>query len=169
MAASRFAHSAPAPTVTAAAKPRASKLHAAVKPDIVVEDTTLVGDDDVQSAWTKLNAQVHAFAATVGAPSWKRVALSWLLSLVAYGAVFYGAMQLVDMLCFAAVAYTGLGFISFMVAFIGILVAMIAATTAAGFVFRVVMAFDYANVKVRVSGWFGGVTGLVTSHKPTPA
>lgn len=167
MAASKFAR--PAPTVTAAAKPRASNLHAAVKPDIVADETTLAGDDDVHSAWAKLNAQVHAFAATVGAPSWRRVALSWVLSLTVYGAVFYGAMQLVDMACFAVVAYTGLGFISFMIAFIGILVAMVAATTAAGYVFRGVMAFDYTNVKARVSGWFSGVTGLVTSHKPTPA
>lgn len=160
MAASKFAR--PAPTVTAAAKPRAK-----VKATVVEESTTLAGDDDVASGWEKLHAQVHAFAATIGAPSWKRVLLSATLGLLTYGGIFYGCMALVDAACFAAIAYTGVGFIAFMIAFIGIMVSMIGATTAGMWVYRQAMMFEYTNVKARVSGWFGGVTGMVTSRKPT--
>jgi hypothetical protein len=150
---SRFASSPAAKPVAvkADAKPRAQR----VKPTVVDEVIEPQPQASSESYFERMRAAADDYFASINAPSWTRRVVSITLGLIGYGTVFYGLMQLVDVLCFAAIAYTGVGFISFMVAFLGVLASVIAACTAGKWVYDQAMVFEYSNFKARVTSFFG--------------
>lgn len=161
MATSKFARTATAqaaaPKAARKTAPRA-KVHAA-QPEVEVGSKEwaehfaerIAGADN----GFKLPSSARVFAATIG-------------GLVAYGGSFYWGMAAVEIVCTAVVGITGIGFISFIVWFLGAVLAMLAALRIGYKVAVVVLGYragDFTNAcqntklaaqsKVStVRGWF---------------
>lgn len=128
---------------TVAAKPAPEAVHAA---DV---------SEDSASWLDKIQQSVDGFMKSVHMPPKTRFIVSTLLGLLACASTLYFSMQLVEMLVVGAMLYTGIGFISFVITFIGVFVALMSAVTAGSKVFDFAMSFEYSNVKSRVSKFFG--------------
>lgn len=128
-----------------ASKPKATVVEPVAEPVAEASEETL---------FERMRASADAYFAKIGKPTWVRQLVSIGLGLITYGTVFYACMGLVDALCMAAIAYSGIGFISFMVAFLGILASLLVASTAGKFVYDTAMAFEWSQVKARCVGWF---------------
>lgn len=101
-------------------------------------------------------------------PSASRVFASTALGLGTYGASFYGTMGLVNLATTAAMTLTGVGFISFMVWFLGAVIAIVSSLRLGYFVASKVLGYqpgDLAGVGESISlaaaskvslvrGWF---------------
>lgn len=134
-----------------------------VKPAKVITPTTKVelpepepttAEQEVHSAWRQVEDAVRGLAAKIKRPSWVRELVSVTLGLVTYAAVVYGAMQLVDIVVLAAVTYTGVGFISFLITFLGVLAAFMAAFTLGKLAYSVAAKFEFSSVKQRALSMF---------------
>lgn len=143
---------------TAAAKKTIVKPAKRITPTTKVElpepnaDTSV--EDEVLSAYAKINAAFNDLWSKVKRPSWVRELVNITVGLVTYASVIYGCMQLLDIVVMAAIAYTGVGFISFMVTFLGMLAAFMLAFKAGTVAYNVAAAFEFSAVKQRVTGWF---------------
>jgi hypothetical protein len=148
---SKFAQAKPAAkkTIVKPAAPRARTTH------VEVEDVEVVGpEDDVQSAYQRIRDAAESLFARLHRPSWTRTLINATIGLVSYASVWYGSMVLLDMLMLGVVAYTGLGFISFLVAFLGVVLSFMAAFKAGKLAYDLAAAFEFSSVKSRVTGWF---------------
>lgn len=121
-------------------------------PEADVPDTS--AEDEVLSAYAKINAAFNELWSKVKRPSWVRELVNITVGLVTYASVIYGCMQLLDIVVMAAIAYTGVGFISFMVTFLGMLAAFMLAFKAGTVAYNMAAAFEFKAVKQRVTGWF---------------
>lgn len=128
---------------TATAAPQPEAVHAA---DV---------SEDSASWLDKIQQSVDGFMKSVHMPSKTRFIVSTLLGLIACASTLYFSMQLVEMLVVGAMLYTGIGFISFVITFIGVFFALMTAVTAGSKVFDFAMSFEYSNVKSRVTKFFG--------------
>jgi hypothetical protein len=141
------------PVVT---EPVAQPTHAAQLPD---EQTLL---DKLRLAWDE-------YSSVINQPTWVRRITSVALGLLTYGGVFYLSIQLVDMLVAGAMLYSGVGFISFMAAFLGICAALVAATTLGVYVYEFAMAFEASRVRDRFNSWVDGARARFISTSPAEA
>ena len=128
---------------TVAAKPVPEAVHAAdVEPDT--------------AGWmARIQSSVDGFLKSIHTPSWTRLLISGLLGIIATGATLYFSMQMVEIMVIGTMLYTGIGFVAFMVTFIGMFVALVSAVTAGSKVFDFCMEFEYSAVKSRVTKFFG--------------
>lgn len=106
-----------------------------------------------QSTYARMHQAVQDWLATAEAPTWARKLVATTLGLVTSAGVFYMSMGLVDALCVAAITYTGVGFIAFLAAFLGIFAALMLSVTTGTKVFEIAMTFDYPTFKRRVIGF----------------
>lgn len=113
-----------------------------------------VTETSPETLFERMRAAADQYWASIHTPTWTRRIASIALGLVTYGGVFYGCMQVVDVICMAVVMYSGVGFLSFMAAFIGVLLALILATTTGTKVYEFAMSFEYSRVKQRVTKFF---------------
>lgn len=127
-------------------------------------EVTHAADVEAASWLARIQQSVDGFMKSVNVPSRTRLIVSGLLGLIACASTLYFSMQLVEMLVIAAMLYTGIGFISFVVTFIGVFVAFMTATTIGSKVFDMAMSFEYSNVKSRVAGFFGGFGKKAVAH-----
>lgn len=118
------------------------KLRAQDKPK-TARKATVVDEPEV--------TELHAATPSVARQGVAVVA--WLLS---YASAFYGAITLLDSVVVAAMALTSSQFMLFLVVFIGFVVALIAAASAATLAYNAVMAFDAGAIKRRVVSWRDG-------------
>lgn len=141
----------------AAAKKTIVKPIKRITPTTKVElpDAEQPNDEDVvHSAYAKINAAFDELWTRIKRPSWVRELVNVTIGLVTYASVIYGCMQLLDIVVMAAIAYTGVGFISFMVTFLGMLAAFMLAFKAGTVAYNMAAAFEFKAVKQRVTGWF---------------
>lgn len=151
-----------------ARKPRATKVE--------VEDATIIHDGDpinpapgseghkAHSAWQRVQQAVDDAAVELGVDGWKRDLVNFTMGLIGYGATLYLGIQLVNVLCAATMLYAGVGFLSFMCAFLGMCAAFFAAWAVGGAVYKFAAAFDVNNVKQRASALFGRFNRSEVSH-----
>lgn len=128
---------------TVGVKPAPEAVHAAdVEPDA--------------AGWmARIQSSVDGFLKSIHTPSWTRLLISGLLGIIATGATLYFSMQMVEIMVVGTMLYTGIGFVAFMVTFIGMFVALVSAVTAGSKVFDFCMEFEYSAVKSRVTKFFG--------------
>ena len=135
-----------------------AKLRAQRKPvaKAVAEETKVepITEDKAHSAYRRVVEAADEYFKFTGIMSWKRQLISFTLGLLGYGATFYFLMQCVEVLVTAVMLYTGIGFISFMVAFLGICLTFMAAWWMGTKVYQLAANFDAATVRQRVAGWF---------------
>lgn len=138
----------------------ATRKKTVVHPDVITPTTAVerplpddVNDDEVLSAYHQVHASIDALWAKMGKPSWMRELANITIGLVAYASTFYACMALVDMVVLATMAYTGVGFISFLVAFFSMLGTLMLSFKVGKIVYTAAAAFDYDNAKARVRGW----------------
>lgn len=156
-----------APVAKPARAPRAAKAKTVVEPITPIEPITAnVAQPSAETLFVRMRAAADDYFDAMAMPSWTRRVVSVVLGLVAYGGVFYGCMQVVEVMCLAAITYSGVGFISFMIAFLGVMASFIAATTVGVKVYELAMAFDYINVKSRVTGWINFTESCCSGHSP---
>lgn len=136
---------------TAAPKARKAKTVAA-KP---APEVTHAADVSAEGWMARIQQSVDGFMKSVHVPTKTRLIVSGLLGLLACASTLYFSMQLVEMLVIAAMLCTGIGFVSFVVTFIGVFMALMGAVTAGSAVFDFAMSFEYSAVKSRVSNFFG--------------
>lgn len=144
-------------TTTKTAAPKSADAKTATKPITRVEPITAnVNADEADAAtWVqRVRASVDGLMGSVQLPSWTRRIVSTLTALIATASVFYGMLSLLDMLLLAVVSYTGAGFITFLVTFIGLFLAVVAAVTAGSKVYAFAMEFEFSNVKSRIANFF---------------
>ena len=142
-------------TAPAAAPVTAKRVRKAPEPKPTVTATPVTEtESSSETLFERMRAAADDYWQSIHTPTWTRRVASVALGLITYGTVFYGCMQLVDTLCFAVIAYSGVGFLSFMCAFIGILLALIVATTAGTKVYEFAMNFEYGRVRDRVKNFF---------------
>ncbi len=110
-------------------------------------------EDDIHSAYAQIEEAARRLFDRIRKPSWMRELVNITLGLTVYASVFYGCMALVDMLVIGVIAYTGVGFISFMVSFFAILLTFMAAFKVGKAAYDFAAAFDFDNVKRRVASW----------------
>jgi hypothetical protein len=146
---SRFAQPAAKKTVASKTK----RITPTTKVELP-EPPAATPDEEVQSAWRQVEEALSGLMAKIKRPSWVRELVNVSIGLITYAAAFYGCMQLVDLVCMAAITYTGVGFISFMVAFLGVFAAFMAAFSLGKFAYNVAAAFEYKAVKSRVASMF---------------
>lgn len=100
-------------------------------------------------------------------PSGKRVIVSLVAAVVIAGCASYLGMSLVSYLVVGAALLTGSAFITFMVAFLGYALTIIASMVIGGKVQAFILSGDidrcYQNVSNRVSGWFGSAKNKLSS------
>lgn len=120
----------------------------------VPEAPTEAEADDTLTAWAKVQAAIDNMLGTINKPSWMRQMANYAIGLVVYASTFYGCMALVDMLVMGLIAYTGVGFISFLVSFFAIFASFMAAFKVGKVAYQLAAEFDYDRVKSRVRGWF---------------
>ena len=157
VAKSKFAQPVPPAAIKA---PRAKRVVTApqaqaAEPVVTHADHTPL--DDLRAAWDKYTAWVQQ-------PTWVRRVTSVALGLLTYGGVFYLSMQLVDVLVAGTMLYTGVGFISFMAAFLGICAALVAATTVGMYVYEFAMAFEASRVRDRFNAFTDSVKARFISQ-----
>lgn len=128
---------------TAAAAPQPEAVHAA---DV---------EPDAEGWMARIQSSVDGFLKSIHTPSWTRLLISGLLGIIATGATLYFSMQMVEIMVIGTMLYTGIGFVAFMVTFIGMFVALVSAVTAGSKVFDFCMEFEYSAVKSRVTKFFG--------------
>lgn len=138
---------------TAAPKARKSRT-ATDKPQPEVVHAADV-EPDAEGWMARIQQSVEGFMKSVHMPSKTRFIVSTLLGLLACASTLYFSMQLVEMLVIGAMLYTGIGFVSFVITFIGVFVALMGAVTAGSKVFDLAMSFEYSNVKERATKFFG--------------
>jgi hypothetical protein len=132
-------------------KPRARTTKVEVEPETV----EVVGpEDEIHSAYQRVRDAAEQLFARLRQPSWLRMLVNTTVGLVVYASAWYGCMALVDMLMMGVIAYTGIGFISFLIAFFAVFVSFMAAFKAGKLAYEAAAAFDYERVKSRVVGWF---------------
>ena len=112
----------------------------------------------------RLRAAWDDYTAWLEQPTWARRVTSVALGLLTYGGVFYMGLQLVDVLVAGAMLYTGVGFISFMAAFLGLCAALVAATTVGVYVYEFAMAFDASRVRERFNSFADSVKARFISQ-----
>lgn len=133
-----------------AAKPRKARAQRPIEvADEVVEPAT-----ETHSAYDRVRQAADEYFKSEGLVDWKRELINMTLGLIGYGATLYYAVQFVNILTFAAVMYTGVGFISFMVMFLTLMMSFFAAYTVGMFTYRVAAAFDVSKVSARVASFF---------------
>ena len=129
------------------------------QPDVITPTTKVeVPEEATHSAYARVVDAVNEAMNAFGVISWKRRIVAGALGLAVYAGVFYNAVVLIDMMMVAVIAYTGVGFIAFLISFLAFVAALIVATTVGTYVHQAALAFDYVNVKARVLGWFGVVS-----------
>ena len=143
---SRFAQ----PEVQPVRKIRAPKA----KPT-VVEEPKAEPQTSPDTLFERMRESADAYFASIAVPSWTRRVASIVLGIVAYASTFYGVMQLVDVLCMGVIAYSGVGFLSFIVAFLGVLGAIMAGAWTGTKMYEFAMSFDAKRVKNSVTTFFG--------------
>lgn len=149
-------NTAPQSSAEVLTKLRAAPKRTIPQPEVITPTTKVeVPEEATHSAYARVRDAINEAMDAFGVVSWRRRIVAGLLGMTVYAGVFYGAMVLIDMMMLAVVAYTGVGFIAFLIAFLAMFAALVAATTVGTYVHRVVLAFDYANVKARVLGWVG--------------
>lgn len=111
-------------------------------------------DQTIHSAYQQVRDAFDTMWSKLRRPSWMRQLINVTIGLVTYASVWYGAMCLLDMLMAGVVMYTGVGFIAFLVAFLGVLASLMAAVKVGKLAYDLASEFDYARVKSRVVGWF---------------
>lgn len=121
------------------------------EPNYVYQPTETTPEATEQSVYERMRAAVNDYLKSAEAPSWTRKLVATTLGLIASAGVFYMSMGLVDMLCVAAITYTGIGFLAFLAAFLGIAAALMLSVTTGSRVFDMVMSFDYPRVKARIA------------------
>lgn len=140
------------PTITPVAA--AVKPVETVKPDYIYQPTVEPTPEPTeQSTYARMHQAVQDWLATAEAPTWTRKLVATTLGLVASAGIFYMSMGLVDALCVAAITYTGVGFIAFLVAFLGIFAALMLSITTGTKVFEIAMTFNYSTFKRRVASF----------------
>lgn len=149
----KFTRTAPA---AAARKTVRAKVEP-ITPTTELPQTEQPSDDhDVLSAWSRVQDAVNNMLGTLNKPSWMRQLANMTIGLVVYASTFYGCMALVDMLMMAVMAYTGPGFIAFLVSFFAIFLAFMLSFKVGRVAYEFAASFDYGNVKNRVTSWFSG-------------
>lgn len=139
------------------AAPKSAAARTATKPVTPIEPVTANVDADEADAATwlqRMRQSADGFMASIEMPSWTRRIVSTLIGLTTTASVFYGSMALLDMLLAGVMVYTGAGFISFIVVFIGMFIAVMAAVTAGSKVYGFCMEFEFSAVRSRVSKFF---------------
>lgn len=125
----------------------------------VAEAVEQVVPHEEQSAYDQMNERIQAalndyFIAT-GQPSWKMQIAGIVAGLISAAAVTYYGMSLVNMLTVAVAMTSGPGFLSFLVAFVGIIVVLFGGMTAYSVVSDKVSRINVDAVKSKFAGWFG--------------
>lgn len=151
MAATKFAR-ASSPAVKRTVVKPAKALTPTTKVELPPAPET--DDNEVHGAYETLRASMRIYLDKLGKPSWVRNVVSTLIGLIISAGIFYTSTPMIDMLMIAVVGYTGVGFISFVILFLAMLLVTISAITVGNRVSEFVNEFDYANVKRRVGGWF---------------
>lgn len=144
-------------TTTKTAAPKSAARKTATKPITPIEPVTAnVGGDEADAAtWLqRMRQSADGFMASIEMPSWTRRIVSALIGLTTTASVFYGSMALLDMLLAGVTVYTGAGFVSFLVVFIGMFIAVVAAVTAGSKAYGFCMEFEFSNVKSRIANFF---------------
>ncbi len=111
-------------------------------------------EDEVLSAYAQVEAALDTLWSKMRRPSWVRNLVNITIGLLVYASTFYGCMALVDVVVAGAMVYTGVGFISFLIAFFAVFAAFMASYKVGMLAYRFAESFDYGNVKARVRGWF---------------
>lgn len=130
------------------------------KTETVVEDAKFVEaeptrvEPDAETAYAKLSNAADEYFAAAGLPTWQRTLCSVVLGLVSYGVVAYYGTTIVQALALATALLTGAGLITYLVALVGMVLVIVAASTAGLGMYRFASKFEYASVKSRVLGWF---------------
>ncbi len=166
MAKSKFAQSVPpvAAKKTVVKQPKAAPVVA--EP---VAQPTHAAQITEQSILDRLRATFDEYVEFKGLPSWTRRITSVALGLLTYGGVFYLSIQLVDMFVAGAMLYSGVGFISFMAAFLGICAALVAATTVGMYVYEFAMAFEASRARERFTSWVDAARAKFIRTSPVEA
>ena len=152
-------------TAPAAAAKTASRAKAKAQPEVItpvepIDNAT--EDQTIHSAYQQVRDAFDTMWSKLRRPSWMRQLINITIGLVTYASVWYGAMCLLDMLMAGVVMYTGVGFVAFLIAFLGVLASLMAAVKVGKLAYDLASEFDYQNVRARVVGWF-------TFSKPAPA
>lgn len=149
------------------ATPKASKVKAEpIQAAPTVETPNEVSQDTL---FERMRAAAEDYFASINQPTWTRRLTSFALGMLTYGGVFYLSMQLVDMLVAATMLYSGVGFISFMAAFLGIIAALIAATTVGVYMYEFAMAFEASRVRDRFNSWVDSARARFIRTSPVEA
>lgn len=158
--------------VTVLEQPKARKARTttgAAQPEVI--HAAPVEDETPESLYEKVRFYADRYWQALKQPTWKRRIFAMLSGLVTFSAVYFYGMQLIELLAVAMLAFSGPGFLTFTILFIGIFLVFMGAVTAGNYVTKAVMAFDYANVKSRIGRFFGGVSETlgVDTTRPAPA
>lgn len=148
----KFARTAP---VAAAAK-KATRSTTKPQPEVItpVEPIDAAADDEaIHTAYQQVRDAVSGMWAKLQRPSWVRTLVNMTIGIAVYASAWYGCMTLVDMLMLGVIGYTGVGFISFLIAFFAVLLSFMAAYKLGKVAHDLAAAFDYDSVKSRVRGW----------------
>ena len=127
----------------------------ATKPvETIKVEPTAAADVTETSVYERMRAAVNDYLSSANAPSWTRKLVSTVLGLIASAGVFYMSMGVVDAICVAAISYTGVGFLAFLTAFLGIFAALMLSVSTGSKVFDFCIDFDYPRVKARIVKFF---------------
>lgn len=113
-----------------------------------------VSEPDEATLYERARASVQQLFDSIEMPSWTRQVVSTVIAVTMSAITAYGCMSLLDMLLYAVMAYTTSQFILFVIAFVGMIMTMIATVSAGTKMFEVCIEFDVRRIKSRVSGWF---------------
>lgn len=111
-------------------------------------------DSEILSAYAQVEASLNTLWSKMRKPSWVRNLVNITIGLLVYASTFYGCMALVDVVVAGAMVYTGVGFISFLIAFFAVFATFMASCKLGRLAYDFAESFDYGNVKARVRGWF---------------
>jgi hypothetical protein len=105
--------------------------------------------------YAKARQSVEDLLSSIHLPSWGVRLAGWISALTASAVVTYGCITLLDMLVLGvASAAGGFGFLTFVVAFIGIVLTVMTASSVSVFVYEAVVNTSWQGVTKRVSSWF---------------
>lgn len=103
--------------------------------------------DDALDGFTR--AQDELLAA-INVPSKKRIIAAALSGLVSYAATYYGGASIINTLMLGTVLLTGSAFLTFIIGFVGYMLAFITAVLAGIKVFSFVATMNVSDVKTKI-------------------
>lgn len=148
------AHSTVFKAKAPAAAPKAPAKH---KPTV---DTTAA--DEAQRVYTERMAfATNEYVTKSGVPSGRRVLLATFIGMISGASAMYWSISLIEFAAFGAIALTGSSFLAFLIALVGLVLAVWSAMSVALKTFMFTVEYDHAEAKRMASntartvrGWF---------------